>query len=394
MNEFKEHLRTGAIVLGGDYQGLGIVRSLGQQGIPVFVVDDEYSISRFSRYRTKSFRVADLRNEKVVVEMLLSLAQRYDLKGWVLFPTRDELVATLSQHKQVLSEWFRVPTPCWATIQWTWDKRNTYRLATSLGIPAPKTWIPQSLDELDQIECGFPVAIKPAIKEHFFYATKAKAWRADSRNELRELFTRASKLAGLGEVLVQDLIPGDGARQFSYCAFFKDKRPIGKMLVRRRRQHPHEFGRASTYVETTTIPKLEALSESFLSSINYYGLVEVEFKEDPRDGELKLLDVNARTWGYHSLGPKAGVDFPYLLYRDQMGEGLEPVCGRSGMSWVRLVTDVPTGLLDILQGRLKLRDYVGSVRKADDFAVPCWNDPLPGIMEFLLLPYLFIRRGF
>src|SRR5262249_55611338 len=159
------------------------------------------------------------------------------------------------------------------------------RLATSLGIPAPKTWIPQSLDELDQIECGFPVAIKPAIKEHFFYATKAKAWRADSRKELREVFTRASNVAGLGEVLIQDLIPGDGARQFSYCAFFKDKRPIGKMLVRRRRQHPHEFGRASTYVETTTIPRLEELSERFLSSINYYGLVEVEFKEDPRDGE-------------------------------------------------------------------------------------------------------------
>ena len=40
----------GAIVIGGDYQGLGIARSLGRRGIPVCVIDDETSIARASRY--------------------------------------------------------------------------------------------------------------------------------------------------------------------------------------------------------------------------------------------------------------------------------------------------------------------------------------------------------
>jgi D-aspartate ligase len=40
----------GAVVLGGDYQGLGIVRSLGRHGIPTLIVDDERSIARASRY--------------------------------------------------------------------------------------------------------------------------------------------------------------------------------------------------------------------------------------------------------------------------------------------------------------------------------------------------------
>ncbi len=40
----------GAIVVGGDYQGLGIVRSLGRRGIDVLVLDDERSIGRRSRY--------------------------------------------------------------------------------------------------------------------------------------------------------------------------------------------------------------------------------------------------------------------------------------------------------------------------------------------------------
>ena len=42
--------QTGALVIGGDHPGLGIVRSLGQGGIPVCVVDDQLSVSYFSRY--------------------------------------------------------------------------------------------------------------------------------------------------------------------------------------------------------------------------------------------------------------------------------------------------------------------------------------------------------
>src|ERR1700691_3722779 len=125
----------GAVVIGGDYQGLGIVRSLGRRGVPVCILDDERSISRYSRYATYGVRVPDLRNQNTAVETLLDLAKRLDLKGWVLFPTRDELVAAISHHRTSLSEVFRVPTPCWDTIQWVWNKRNTYRLAREVDIP-------------------------------------------------------------------------------------------------------------------------------------------------------------------------------------------------------------------------------------------------------------------
>ena len=54
----------GAVVVGGDYQGLGIVRSLGRQQIPVCVIDDEKSITRFSRYTTHSVTVPSLREER------------------------------------------------------------------------------------------------------------------------------------------------------------------------------------------------------------------------------------------------------------------------------------------------------------------------------------------
>jgi len=384
---------VGAVVVGGDYQGLGIVRSLGRRGIPTCVLDDERSIAPFSRYATCAARTPSLRDADGTIAAVLDAGRRFQLDGWVLFPTRDETVAAFAQHRDALSM-FRVPTASWRTMQWVWDKRNTYQLAEQIGVPCPRTWIPRSVDELDAIDCEFPVAIKPAIKEHFVYATKAKAWKAANRAELRQLYERAASHVPPGELMVQDVIPGGGAAQVAYCAFFKDGRAVGSMVARRRRQHPPEFGRASTFVEAIELPLLETLSERFLTAIDYYGLVELEYKLDTRDGEYKLLDVNGRTWGYHTLGGGAGVDFPYLLYADQIGESLDPVRARPGVNWIRLVTDLPTGMLEILKGRLRWREYWQSLRSADVEAVFAREDPLPGLVELALIPYLSITRGF
>ncbi len=385
---------VGAVVIGGDYQGLGIVRSLGRHKIPICIIDDEHSIARFSKYTSHFVSVPDLRDEERTIQALLETGRRLKLHGWVLYPTRDETVAALSRHRSRLEEIFRVPTPDWPVIQCAWDKRETYRLAHELGIPTPRIWYAESLKELRNLDLRFPVAIKPAIKEHFFYATRAKAWRANNQAELESLFARAAAQVSASEVILQDLIPGDGRQQFAYCAFFKKGSSIGSMVVRRARQHPPEFGRASTFVETTDVQDLEVMSERFLRAIDYYGLVEMEYKLDLRDGQYKLLDVNARTWGYHSLGFQAGVDFPHLLFTDQLYGAAERQRSRPGVSWVRLITDFPTGVSQIFSGDLKWKDYLRSLRRADVDAVFSREDPLPCLAELMLLPYMAVRRGF
>ena len=164
------------------------------------------------------------------------------------------------------------------------------------------------------------------------------------------------------------------------------------MVVRRWRQRPRDFGRSSTFVETVDVPEVEALSHRFLSSIDYYGLVEIEFKLDERDGQYKLLDVNPRTWGYHSLGPRAGTDFPLLLYRDQVGEPVGPVRAATGLKWVRLSTDVPTALPELVSRRLSWREYLRSLLSVDVEGLFERDDPLPALTEVALLPYLYRTR--
>ena len=384
--------KIGAFVIGGDHPGLAIARSLGARGIPVYVLEDQQSVSVCSRYVTRVVRVPDIRDEQKTVNSVLEVGRRFGLKGWVLFPTRDETVAAFSLHRDRLAEFFRVTTPPWDTIRWVWDKNNTWKKAEELGIPSPRTWNVKSAEELPSLHPYLPLAVKPAVKEKFFYATGAKAWRADTPGELQALFQRASRSIAVADIMLQEIIPGDGQRQLSYCAFFKDGRAHSTLLARRLRQHPREFGRAATYVETMDLPEIEELAERFLRAINFNGIVEVEFKQDPRDGKDKLLDINARAWGFHGLGQAVGVDFPYLLYTDQFGEQLEPRRAKPGLGWLRMITDVPVALSDMLHGYLSVGDYLRSLRNTRTEAVFSLKDPLPSLAELALLPYLISKK--
>lgn len=383
----------GGVIIGGDYQGLGIARSLGRHGIPVCVIDDEISVAHTSRFVQHAIRVRDLRTEQALLDALALARGRLCLSGWVLYPTREENVAGIAANRDALRRDFRVPTPGLASTRRAWDKREVYGLAERLSIPVPRTWFPRCEQDLAAIDLHGPAVVKPAIKEHFFYATHVKAWRADTAEELLAAFRRAAEIVPAGEVIVQEMIPGGGEQQYAYCAFFREGRAVASMTVRRRRQHPSDFGRASTYVETISLPELAGPSCRFLDAIGYYGLVEMEYKRDPRDGLCKLLDVNARTWGYHSVGRAAGVDFPYLLFRDQIGAPVEEAHARPGVRWIRLSTDIPNALRDLRAGTLRPQEYLRSFRGVHAEAVFSLSDPLPGLYEIALLPYLAVKRG-
>jgi predicted ATP-grasp superfamily ATP-dependent carboligase len=384
--------RLGAIVIGGDYQGLGIVRSLGRQGIPVCVIDDEPSISRWSRYATHSVRVPNLRDEEPTVAAIIQTADRFAMRGAIVFPTRDETVAALARNRDRLSEHVGIATPGWECVKHACDKRETYRLARELEIPIPKTWIPRSAADLEAVDT-FPAVVKPALKDHFVRTTGAKAWRVDRPEELVDTWKRAVRVVGPGGAIVQELVPGGPGTIFGYCALFSGTEVLGRMVVRYGRQHPPDFGRSATWVESVELAELDEPSVRFLREIGYSGLVEIEYIRDPRADTYRLLDVNARTWGYHSLGPRLGVDFPLLLYRMHLGEAVQTATARSGAGWVRLVTDVPTVVTGLSRGRVRFSDYVRSMQHARCESVFSMRDPIPSVAEVALLPHLYLTRS-
>jgi predicted ATP-grasp superfamily ATP-dependent carboligase len=243
------------------------------------------------------------------------------------------------------------------------------------------------------LECPFPVIIKPAVKPQANALTVAKAWRADDQRELLQRYDAACELLDPKLLMIQELIPGGGEDQLSVAALCVAGQPRARIVARRLRQFPMDFGRASTFVETIDDSALERIATRLLSAMRYSGLIEVEFKRDPRDGRPKLLDMNPRVWGWHTLGQRAGADFAHLQWRLSQGESPHEVHARAGVRWVRLSTDVPTAVLEILRGRLSPADYIRSLRGPLEFATWSADDPLPALAEIPLQVFLAAARA-
>lgn len=386
--------KAGAVVTGGDFQGLGLMRTLARKDIPVFLLDDCHCIGKYSRFKKKFARCPKPSEEESFVGFLVELAEREKLHGWVLFPNSDEAVYVLSKNKDLLEKYYRVTTPGWEVIRNVYVKKETYQLAEKNGIPIPRTYFPRDLNDLIEMNVHYPVVIKPSIRDHYFSKVKVKAYLVNSGLELIKTYRKVSSVIDPSEILVQEFIPGGPRHLYSFCPFFKDRKVVLGVMARRLRQHPMDFGHATTYAETVDIPEMRAIAEKFLGLIDYYGIAEVEFMNDPRDGTWKLIEVNPRVWGWHTLAIAAGADLPYLLYRDMLGEELEADAPLRHMKWVRLVTDIPTVFLEIARGRMKISEYLRSMKGQKEYAVFSKDDPLPFFAEIAMLPYLWIKRGF
>ena len=129
-----------------------------------------------------------------------------------------------------------------------------------------------------------------------------------------------------------------------------------------------------------------------VSAIGFTGLVEVEFKRDPRDGRYKLLDINPRIWGWHTLGRRAGIDFSFLLWRVIQGESLSEKRGIAGVRWMRMSTDLAAAIAEIWRGRLSVGAYLRSLVSPVESAIFAADDPLPALLEVPLSVYMILKR--
>ena len=376
-----KHLETtGALVLGGDYRALTVVRSLGRHGISVWVLPEQQRLAAKSRYALREIRLPR-GDDNAQVNFLLTLAEQHGLKGWILFPTEDSHAAMLARNRARLEARFRLITSPWETIEIAYDKRATYKVAERLGVDCPATHYPKTREELESLECVYPVILKPAVKAGSNRFTRQKAWRIDDRVSQLSHYDAACELIDPDLIMVQELIPGGGEAQFSYGALCIDGDPLASIVARRSRQYPVDFGRSSSFVETVEAPEVEDIARKMLEAIRYTGLIEAEFKYDRRDGRYKLLDLNPRVWGWHTLALAEGLDFPYFAWRLAQQLEVPNIRVSPGHRWVRMSTDTMAAAREILSEKLALSSYLRSLRSPLQHAILAFDDPIPFLLE-------------
>lgn len=387
--------KPGVVVLGSDFKALGIVRSLGRRGIPCYVVDNVPRSAWFSRYTTQRIKWHGERMDgPLFLSFLLSLSKHLQLDQWILLPTDDTSVGFVARHTHELSRFYLLATQDWNVIRWAHDKRLTYRMAEDVGVPAPRTWYPTSEEDLDQMGILFPVILKPAVSINLQHVVRIKALPVTTRDELFTHYRRIAQIIPPEEIMLQEIIPGNGLRQFSVATFCEDGEIRLSMTARRTRQYPIHYGLGSSFVEAIEIPGLCDLAAKIVRHMRVTGMVEVEFKQDPRSGDYKVLDINVRPWGWHTLCMACGLDFPFIHYSALHGESPTPQQPRYDYCWIRAITDIPAGIQEIRFGDLSLDCYLRSLLKKITFSVWDWRDPLPAFGDMATVLQRALRGAF
>ena len=386
--------KVGAVILGNEYQALGLLRELKKNSIQCVLIDqDKYGLALFSRYRNE-FYLSPPYTGNEFWPWLKELAKKNNYTGWIIIPTDDEQVRQLAENYDEVIKIFNYQGLCWDKYQTIYNKRLAHPWADKLKIHNPKTFIPNSREEIKDHGLSFPFIVKPAVKREFKHHSNKKAIPVETQNELENLVNQTLKDVPIEDLLLQEIIPGGGEQQWSYAGFFVNGEPVAAFTACRLRQHPPDYGRASTYVIASYDKEVEESSKKIISELKYTGLAEVEWKRDPRNNQLKFLEVNARSWGWHSISSSVVGNLPKMYYDFLITGEYNVVQPKYGVRWVKWITDVPVVFDLIKQGKLKIGDYLKSINHN---IVSCeWDikDPLPLFLQVFLLPYLIKKRGY
>jgi predicted ATP-grasp superfamily ATP-dependent carboligase len=366
----------GVLLLGSDFKALGVARSLGRRGVRVAVVDSLPRSAWFSRHVGKRFKWNDAMSRADFLTYLLELADKEAMRGCVLWPAQDDAMELVARNWEQLSSSYRMITQPWVTLKRAHDKRLLHLAADEAGVSHPSTWYPADEQDLMTLPIEFPVIIKPTVSIDMQYAMGRKAVPASDLEQLVRGYRQSVRIMPADQVMVQEVVPA--LAQYSVAAFAVDGHVVNAMTARRTRQYPIDYGLGSSFVEAIEVPDLIEPASRILVRLGISGMVEVEFIQDRRDGRLKLLDVNPRPWGWHTLCMACGLDFPAMQYDHSLGRPVPRFTPTYGPRWIRLLTDVPAGWSYIRAGAMTPGAYVRSVFAGRTVeSVFDLRDPLP-----------------
>lgn len=382
---------NGAIIIEGHVQGLSNVRSLGEKGVSVYVVDVCHCLAQHSKYCKKYFRCPAF-NSPEFIDFMIELGEREHLVDWILLPSNDHIVENLSRNQNKLKPYFKTIVPEPDILNKIIDKRNLLSLASQCGTPIPATCYFENRELAKSFE--FPILLKGNYGLSFYKATHVKAIQINDLKEFESTLLSVLNKLPATNIMIQEKIPFDeNNKVVSFTCFAVDGIIKTYWMGDKLREHPIKYGTA-TYSRSINIPQVLHNATPLVKALNYTGICEIEFLRDPRDGLYKLIEINPRTWLWVGLAKACGVDYAYMIYSYLNNLPIDyPREYNVNVKWINWITDFVFGLELILKGNITIKAYLKSLKGKKINAIWNWRDTMPGLIFPFLLFYINKKRS-
>jgi predicted ATP-grasp superfamily ATP-dependent carboligase len=376
--------RGKVIVAGCTHGGLSLIRSLGKRGLHVIAMTynpAEHALA--SKYINEKAICPHPRDEQAFVDFLLQKAP--DWSGALILETNDYYASALARHKTALADHYRLLVPDWEVSQIFIEKDRTYALAKACGVLHPGIFEPSTMAELEAIidQVAFPAMVKPVRSHEFVARFGVKLFPVQTADELRTAFRRTID-AGVA-VIIAEVIPGTDYKTLERVTIYINTRGdiAAEMYNLKLRQTPPMFGMNRVGVTVPLMPEVREEALKLLRASGFRGHASIEFKRDPRDHKLKLIEVNIRLPADTQLAIAAGIDIPWMVYQDIVEDNqITEMSYRPNTYYIHLLTDLIDALTKDRDRRHHIARYFEPyLARRKTFAYLSFSDPQPFLHE-------------
>ena len=376
---------TPAVVLKLDpnvmhHGGLGVIRSLGRIGVPVYGVHEgPMAPAAHSRYlRGRAFWSPGASDAGRITDGLLRLADRIGERA-VLLPTDDAGAIFLAEHGTPLRPRYIFPSPPRDLPRQVAGKFSLHELSQATGIPSPAAAVPPTAAAAREFaaRAGYPLIAKLTTP----WASSLRSTTIITSPAGLDDAMAACAREGAG-LMLQEFIPGGRDTDWffhGYCDATSACRPAFTGV--KERSYPAHAGLTSLG-RSEPNARLRDQVTQMLTKLGYQGLLDLDLRLDRRDGRYKLLDFNPRLGAQFRLfATTGGLDLATAAYLDLTGQPAADTGQAAARRFVVENYDPLAALGYWRRGELSPRSWLASLRGTTEAAWFARDDLRPfGLM--------------
>lgn len=363
------------------YGGLGIVRSLGCLGIPVYGVEGCPAAPGLrSRYCRRRFLWDfDATPPPKTLKYLLKVVGPTLGRRSILIPTSDETALFLADHTEALKEWFIFPDRPSSLVHTLCNKKTMYFLARQHGIPTAHTVFPQTRHDVEQYlkDAVFPVMLKGIDGRRLEERTGKKMVIVNGADVLLSYYEKMED-PDHPNLMLQEYIPGSDATVWMFNGYFNaDSQCLVAFTGKKLRQNPVYTGMTSLGICLRN-EQVSAMTRAFMKAIGYRGILDIGYRYDARDDKYKVLDINPRIGAtFRLFTADNGMDVARAMYLDMTGQTVGHAVPREGRKWIVEDKDLLSSYHYFRDGNLTFQQWLRTFRGIREAGYFAMDDPVP-----------------
>ncbi len=236
----------------------------------------------------------------------------------MMFPIGDVMTDLIAKNQEEIAKYTKILLPPYDVFVQGRNKVLTMKAAQRAGCPIPLTWYPddESLEVIVEKITNYPVLIKPAISA----GARGIVFCNNKEDILKEFYQVQNQY---GQSYIQEYVPQTGIQYKVDAVMDKNQIVYAAVAYSKLRYYPPNGG-SSILNKTEYRPDIIASALNVMKELRWIGLCDFDFITDPKDGIVKLMEINPRFPESYRATVAAGVDMSKIIYQLAIGQKPQP----------------------------------------------------------------------